>query len=106
MVQIALQADLVSLPGDYFNYNNKAFMLLLGVLGRASGMPTHTYIEENIFAPLEINNYQWTFDKAGNTTGLATTSDELVKIGQLLLNEGQWDGTQLIVKEDRPMLQP
>lgn len=98
-VQIALCADLVSLPGDYFSYNNKAFMLLLGVLGRASGIPTHTYIEENIFAPLEISNYQWTFDKVGNTTGLATTSDELVKIGQLLLSEGQWNGTQLIAKE-------
>lgn len=98
-VQFALCADLVSLPGDHFNYNNKAFMLLLGVIGRAAGTDTHRYIEQSILEPLGITNYTWEFDSVGNTVGLATTSEELVKVGQLVLNRGMWNGKQIIPED-------
>lgn len=95
-VQFALCADLVSLPGDHFNYNNKAFMLLLGVIGRAAGTDTHRYIEQSILKPLGISDYVWEFDDAGNTVGLSTTSDELVKVGQLVLDRGMWEGRRIV----------
>lgn len=99
LVQVALCTDLVSPAGDYFNYNNKACLLLLGVIGRASGMQPHRYIEQKIFAPLGIGNYKWEFDEAGNTKALSITSDELVKIGQLVLDKGIRNGTRLISEE-------
>lgn len=98
-LQVALCADLVSLPGDHFNYNNKAFMLLLGLIGRAATMPTHQYFETALFRPLGISNYEWTFDQAGNTTGLMTSADELARIGQLVLEKGMWNGRRLIPAE-------
>lgn len=99
LVQIALCSDLVSPAGDYFAYNNKACLLLLGVIGRASGMRSNEYIEKAIFFPLGIHNYAWEFDKAGNTTVLSTTSDELVKIGRLVLAKGMWNGNQVVPEE-------
>ncbi len=99
LVQVALCTDLVSPPGEYFNYNNKALFLLLDLIGRASGMRPDKYIGEKIFAPLGITNYRWDYDDKGNTKGLLTTSQELVKIGQLVLDKGMWEGERIISEE-------
>ena len=99
IVQVALCTDLVSLPGDYFNYNNKASILLLGLIGRASGVEPNKYIEQKIFAPLGITNFEWDFDDAKNVRGLSTTSSELVKIGQLVLDKGVWKGERIVSEE-------
>ncbi len=48
------QRALVSRPGDQYRYSNTAFMLLAQVLERASGKPLGEFMEERIFAPLEM----------------------------------------------------
>lgn len=99
LLQVALCTDLVSPAGTSFYYNNKASLLLLGVIGQISGMKPDRYIEEKIFAPLDIKDYSWEYDSAGNTKGLSTTSEELLKIGRLVLDKGVWNGEQMISEE-------
>ena len=107
IVQFALCASIVDTPGTKFLYNTKAFSLLLDVIGKASGIKTDNYIEQNIFEPLGIRNYKWAYDSVGNVKDLLTTSTELVKIGQLVLNNGSWNNYQLISKDwISQMLQP
>lgn len=107
LVKTALSSKIVDTPGTKFLYNTKAFLLLLGVIGKASGEKTNRFIEQSIFIPLGIKNYKWDHDAAGNVRELFSTSSELVKVGQLILNEGSWEGRQLISKDwIKSLMQP
>ena len=96
VVQHALCADIIDNPGTKFNYNSKAFLLLLGIISKASGVAADKYLEKEIFSPLHIRNYNWDYDAAGNARELLITSSELVKIGQLVLNKGSWNNEPLV----------
>ena len=43
-------------PGEKFLYNNSAYILLGYIIEKASGQTYETFIQENIFRPLELNN--------------------------------------------------
>ncbi len=50
--QPELQAD----PGEEFNYNNTAFILLTHIVERITDQTFPEYMQEKVFAPLEMNN--------------------------------------------------
>lgn len=99
-VQAALAADVIEDPGTVARYNNKAYGLLAGIIERASGEKAEEYIQRRIFAPLNISAARWEYDPSGKNLsvigGLQLNADELGRIGQLLLQEGQYDGRQVI----------
>jgi CubicO group peptidase (beta-lactamase class C family) len=109
-VQLALNAELATDPGAEFNYNNKAVNLLPAIVGKAAGMPIDEYLQQRLFDPLGIRRGEWSRDPAGNPygmTGLALKAADLVKLGQLVLDEGQWQGRQMLpVEFVRQMLAP
>lgn len=101
-IQFALAADTVAEPGARFFYSNKATNLLSGLVHKASGLPLDEFIKREIFAPLEISDFTWDKDDAGNPqgmAGLAITAVDLAKIGQLMLDEGVWRGRQVVRRE-------
>ncbi len=98
-VQLALAAELSSDPGTKFFYNNKAVNLLAGVVLRVSGTRMDRFIAAEIFQPLDIKNFGWTLDKAGNPHGMAglqIRAIDLAKIGQMMLEGGSWKGKHII----------
>jgi CubicO group peptidase (beta-lactamase class C family) len=98
-VQLALCAELASDPGTRFSYNNKALNLVGGVVQRASGKRMDVYLKEEVFAPLGITDFTWTLDGAGNPhgmSGLQILPADLAKLGQLMLDGGQWNGKQIL----------
>jgi CubicO group peptidase (beta-lactamase class C family) len=101
-VQLALAAELTSAPGAVFNYNNKAMSILAGIVQIASGQRLDQYVQTELFQPLGISDTTWLLDKAGNPhamAGLQIHARDLAKLGQLMLQEGTWDGKQLISRE-------
>jgi CubicO group peptidase (beta-lactamase class C family) len=101
-VQLALCAELASDPGTRFSYNNKALNLVGGVVQRASGKRMDVYLKEEVFAPLGITDFSWTLDGAGNPhgmSGLQILPADLAKLGQLMLDGGQWNGKQILSPE-------
>src|SRR5690554_2621790 len=100
VVQLALAAELDSVPGEEFSYNNKATNLLAGVVARASGQPTDEYLGEHLFGPLGIEAGQWHRDEAGNPhamAGLRLAARDAARLGQLLFDDGRLaDGTRLL----------
>lgn len=98
-VQLALSASVVSEPGSKFSYNNKAVNLLSGLIEQISGQKMHTYFEEHLFKKMGITEFNWRKDDAGNPiamAGLQVKPADLAKLGQLVLQKGNWDGKQLI----------
>ncbi|NOK38443.1 serine hydrolase [Corallococcus exercitus] len=98
-VRYALEAEVVDAPGSRFFYNNKAVNLLAGVVERASGEKLDAYLRRRLFAPLGIRDVAWQKDPAGNPlgmSGLRMHPLDFAKLGQLLLQRGQWQGRRIL----------
>lgn len=100
--QLALAAELSDPPGTKFSYNNKAMNLIGGVIEKASGKPMDVYIADELLTPMGIKAAPWNpenRDKAGHPMAMAgwmSTAQDAAKIGQLVLDNGRWQGKQLI----------
>lgn len=99
-LQTVLEAPMAQEPGTYADYGS-ANPFLLGVcLNERLETPLETYMDEKLFAPLGITNYINQADDAETTPyfggGMLLTPRDLLKFGQLYLNNGKWDGKQII----------
>jgi len=103
-VKFALMADLISEPGTSFFYNNRATNLLPAIVQKATGKRMDVYLREKLFRKLGVNDsdWFWELDKAGNPygmSGLYIRPLALSMIGQLILQDGTWNGKQIISKK-------
>ena len=89
---------------EYFLYSNCDTMILGEILYRASGKNIYRFGQENLFNKLGITAYWWR-DNATNGqdngnyvsyAGLDMTARDFLKVGQLLLNDGMWEGEQVL----------
>jgi CubicO group peptidase (beta-lactamase class C family) len=88
--------------GRYFSYCTGGAFVLSEVLQKVTGMRTDRYAQEKLFSPLGINNLQWVYSPLNvpqTGGGLRMTSQDLLKIGQLYLNNGQWHGAEIVSKD-------
>jgi CubicO group peptidase (beta-lactamase class C family) len=88
-------------PGVCFEYDSGASNLLSYIVQEVSGEFMADYLNPRLFEPLGIENPYWivTEDNANRGGGgLHLTPREMAKIGYLFLNEGEWDGEQIVSK--------
>ena len=86
-------------PGKRFVYNNAGPYLAGILVQRRCGCNLADYLYPRLFQPLGIRRTCWEPDPQGNTFGaggLFLGVSELARFGQLLLQDGNWDGHQLI----------
>jgi len=98
-VPAAIKAPVTTDPGKVFFYNNRAVDLLSGIVRKLAGEPMDDYVNRKLFKPLGIKEYAWMKDPDGNPHGcaeLVLRPRDLAKIGQLMLNEGVWEGKRLL----------
>jgi CubicO group peptidase (beta-lactamase class C family) len=95
----ARNAKLVFPPGTRFQYNNGAVDLLGALVEQACGVPLDEYLETRVFRKLDIVGAQWMKDSKGTARGageLFIRPIDLAKIGQMMLDEGRWQMTQIV----------
>jgi CubicO group peptidase (beta-lactamase class C family) len=100
-VQYAIDEPVAEEPGKNFTYSSADAELLAYVFQKETGQDIEAYAEKYLFAPLGIRHY-WKRDYAGNVDtegGLYLNDEDLAKLGFLYLNNGVWEGKQ-IVSED------
>jgi len=101
-VQYLFDKPLAHTPGTYFTYNTAALHLLSVIITNASGMNTKDFAMKYLFEPLGIKEIEWETDNQGfnnGGSGLEITPYDMVKIGQLMLNGGVFNG-KTIVSQD------
>jgi CubicO group peptidase (beta-lactamase class C family) len=96
IVQYALCASVVDTPGTKVWYNSTAVSLIHGIIRKIHGKGADHYIDSVFFKPIGIKEYHWGYDKAGNPSLLYISPGDFVKIGQLVLNNGTWNGRPIV----------
>ena len=94
-------------PGDYFLYNNWDFNVAGHILEQKAGKDIYEEIEDQLAIPLGFQD--WNIKKQRKKYGkgksqypayhMYFSTRDMAKIGQLMLNEGEWKGEQLISKK-------
>ena len=90
-------------PGEEgeWGYSDDGVNLLSGIIANVSGMSTEEFAKDNLFTPLGISEdeYNWLNDSKGIDYGgyeFECSPKVQAKIGTLCLNNGTWNGTQII----------
>lgn len=98
-VNYVLEQPLSAEPGTRMEYNSGISQLLSSILVQAAGRSIAVFAEEFLFGPLGIREYEWETDPQGIHTGgygLKLRPADLLKFGQLYLQQGVWQGSQLV----------
>jgi CubicO group peptidase (beta-lactamase class C family) len=101
--QAALEyTEIVDRPGEYFRYNKYHPQLLGLILERATGMSVTDYMQQKLWGPIGAEFAgSWSLDSEDSgfekmEAGFNARAIDFAKLGRLYLNNGVWDGVQII----------
>lgn len=101
-VRASLAVPFVHAPGEKFVYNNVGPYLAGILVQRRAGCDLVQYLMPRLFRPMGIQRPSWETDPRGNTFGaggLMLTLEQLHKFGVLYMQNGEWEGRQLVPAE-------
>jgi CubicO group peptidase (beta-lactamase class C family) len=96
------ESEVIEKPGKTFLYNNYNPLLLGLIIERATGRPVTNYLQEKVWTPLGMEyDGSWSLDSEKNgfekmESGINARAIDFAKFGRLYLNNGKWDGKQII----------
>lgn len=86
-------------PGTWFVYNSGATYMLSAIVQKLTGMTLLDYLQPRLFEPLGITDPTWESCPRGINVGgwgLSIKTEEIARFGQLYLQQGKWQGQQLV----------
>ncbi len=89
-------------PGTKFHFSETNFILLGLAISKTIDKPVEELVKKNIFQPLKIQKWSWDEDKMDHSNvagGLRIRNYDLLKIGNLIADNGSWDGKKIIAEE-------
>lgn len=99
-IKFTLDLPMIDSAGGKGMYCSGNPILLKRIIEKASGEKLHDFANENLFEPLGIKNFKWNFkpDKssAEDFTQLYLRPRDMAKFGLLYLNEGSYNGKQIV----------
>lgn len=101
-VQFVLDQPMANDPGTRWVYNSGASHLLSAIIEQTTKYPTLDFAREFLFGPLGISDVIWTQHHQGpyfGGHGLCLRPRDMAKFGYLYLNDGTWDGEQIVPAE-------
>lgn len=89
-------------PDEVWNYSTLDTQLISALVEQAVGVSLSSFVEEQLFEPMGILEYEWSQDATGTAiggSGLKLRPRDMAKLGFQYLHGGQWDGEQLVPAE-------
>ncbi len=98
-VNFAISLPMSFAPGQKYVYNDVCPMLVGAIIEEASGKKLSDFAVENLFTPLGIREFYWYTASNGRTGpmgNLYLSALDFAKLGQLIINKGQWQGKKIV----------
>lgn len=98
-VKAFLALPIAHQPGTEFLYNSGATYMLSAIVQKVTGQKVMDYLTPRLFVPLGIEGMTWETCPLGINTGgwgLSLPTEALAKFGQLYLQQGSWNGRQIL----------
>ncbi len=89
-------------PDTHFLYNSMVTYVLSAIVQKVTGEKVVDYLNTRLFEPLHIDKPHWDESPQGINCGgwgLYLKTEDLAKMGQLLLQKGKWNGKQVVPAE-------
>ena len=94
-----LERPIVGEPGVKWTYCGGATALLGRLIAKGTGQALHDYCRHALFDPLGFGPSEWTKGNDGEphaASGLRLLPRDLLKVGELVLAGGAWNGRQVV----------
>ena len=88
-------------PGTWYCYNSMGTYMLSAIVQKVTGQKIVDYLQPRLFDPLGIEAPRWEESPQGINCGgwgLYLKTEDLAKMGQLLLQKGKWKKKQVLPK--------
>ncbi len=97
-MQFLLDRPMETTPGTTFAYSTGVSYGIGKIVQKSSGMNIHEFMEQYLFTPLQITDYDyWALDGQIHTgSALYLSIRDMAKLGQLFLDKGLWNGTRVV----------
>ena len=98
-VKYALKLPMAFAPGEKAVYCTQDPNLALAMLGRVTGTFQPDLFEKLVAQPMQIENYMWLVDPAGNPFGGGSVKirpRDFLKFGQMMMDHGVWHGRRIV----------
>ena len=88
-------------PGTKFYYSNIASFILSAIITNITGKSLNDFLNKYLYKKVGIEKPVWNqFENINyGATGLQISTHDMARFGLLLLNDGNWDGEQIVSKE-------
>ncbi|HXW30664.1 MAG TPA: serine hydrolase, partial [Xanthobacteraceae bacterium] len=100
--RFVLERPIVLEPGAKWTYCGGATALLGRLIARGTGEELLAYCRRVLFDPLEFGPAEWTKGNDGEphtASGLRLLPRDMLKLGQLALAGGMWNGRQIVASD-------
>jgi len=99
----AFEVEVKEMPGEKYEYQSVSAQILGLALIKVTGKDLATYLSEKIWKPLQMEfPAKWSTDEKGIEKAFCcihANPRDFAKIGQLLMQNGNWNGKQIISKD-------
>ena len=86
-------------PGEYYLYNSMGTYMVSAIVQKVTGEKVGDYLNMRLWQPLHIEKPQFDESPQGISCGgwgLHLKTEDMAKMGQLLLQGGVWNGAQIL----------
>ncbi len=97
--RFVLERPFVASPGERWIYSGGAVALLGHLIAKGSGTALPDFAREALLAPLGITEFEWAHGSDGiasAASGLRLRPRDLLRIGQMVLAGGEWNGRRIV----------
>ena len=98
-VKTTLDLPLISAAGTEWRYCSMLTHVLGSAVANASGMNLSEFAQIKLWNPLGITQIRWTYSPTGRAVtgyGFWMRPRDMLKFGQFILNEGEWQGKRIV----------
>ena len=97
--QYVLEQPIVAPPGQKWRYSGGATAILGHLIAKGTGLSLLEFARTRLFSPMGIEAAEWTPGSNGEAaaaSGLRMRAADLARVGQLMLQRGEWGGRSLV----------